>query len=89
MDPDDSRELWKTALGYLASKRPEKTSSPPSLRAERDSAWMRAHAYLRHEAVDEDGSSSSEDIERALGVLENVIQYDFADDSDIVCNSFT
>ncbi|KAM0667766.1 hypothetical protein ACQRIU_003631 [Beauveria bassiana] len=82
MDPDDSRELWKTALGYLASKRPEKTSSPPSLRAERDSAWMRAHAYLRHEAVDEDGPSSSEDIERALGVLENVIQYDVADDSD-------
>ncbi len=84
MDPNSSRGLWKTTLGFLARKRPEKTASPPSLRAQRDLAWIRNYAYLRHEAEDEEDPAPLEDIEKALGVLENVIQYDFDDDSDFV-----
>ncbi|OAA55163.1 Peptidase S8/S53, subtilisin/kexin/sedolisin [Cordyceps fumosorosea ARSEF 2679] len=82
MDPEDSLDLWRTVVGHLAKERTGKTASPPSLRAQRYSAWMRSHAYLLHEALEEDGLTSSEDIDKGLGALENVFQHDSDDDSD-------
>lgn len=83
MDPDDSRGLLKSILGFFARKPPEKSTPPTSLRSQALDAWVRTDAYLQHKTNDFD-EIDPEQVARTLRTFENLVQYDSGREPDSV-----
>lgn len=79
MDNEESRGLLKSVFGWIVRK-PQETSAPPALL--RSQAWLRADAYLQHES--DDFGDDPEQVERTLGALEDLFQYESNNGTDSV-----
>lgn len=83
MDRDESQGLLKSILGIFARKPQEKPAVPKSLRSQVLDAWVRTDAYLQHNA-DECDDIEPEKIARTLEAFENLVQYDYNEESESV-----
>lgn len=83
MDVDDSQGLLKTVLGFFVRRRPERSAQPASLRSRKHEAWLRAEAFLQHDA-DEPDEPDPEGMARTLRALEEYVQYNSDGESDSV-----
>ncbi|KAI0873178.1 hypothetical protein GGS24DRAFT_406175 [Hypoxylon argillaceum] len=83
MDQDESQDLLKTVLRFLARMRPERSAPTSSIKSKKRDAWLRTNAYLLHD-TDGIGEIDPERLARTLRLLEEYIEFDSDRDSDSI-----